>query len=70
MARTTIDIDIAACAEVMQRYGFATRQGAVNFALRKVAVEAASLDEARAMREVGWEGDLKAMRADRERFTD
>ena len=63
MARTTIDIDIAACAEVMQRYGFATRQGAVNFALRKVAVEAASLDEAHAMREVGWEGALATMRA-------
>ncbi len=63
MARTTIDIDNAACAEVMQRYGFATRQGAVDFALRKVAVEAASLDEASAMRGVGWEGDLATMRA-------
>ena len=64
MTRTTIDIDDAACAEVMRRYRLATREDAVNLALRTVAGEAASLDEARAMRGVGWEGDLDAMRGE------
>ena len=68
MTRTTIDIDDAACAEVMRRYRLATREDAVNFALRTMAGEAASLDEARAMRGSGWEGDLDAMRSDRRRL--
>ena len=62
MTRTTIDIDDAACAEVMRRYRLATREDAVNLALRTMAGEAASLDEARAMRGIGWEGDLDEMR--------
>ena len=62
MMRTTIDIDDDACAEVVRRYGLATKREAVNFALRTLAAERASLDEARAMRGAGWEGDLDAMR--------
>ena len=65
MARTNIDIDERACAEVIRRYRFATKREAVNFALRTVAAEPASLEEARALRGVGWEGDLEAMRATR-----
>lgn len=65
MARTTIDIDGAACAEVMRRYRLATSEDAVNFALRTLAGEAASLDEARAMQGSGWEGDLDGMRSGR-----
>ena len=65
MARTTIDIDDDACAEVMRRYRFATKQEATNFALRMLAAEAASLDDARAMRGSGWDGDLDAMRTNR-----
>ena len=68
MARTTIDIDDAACAEVMRWYRLATRQDAVNFALRTMAGEAASLDETRAMQGSGWEGDLDAMRGDERRL--
>lgn len=63
MSRTTLDIDDQACAEVMRRYGLATKSEAVNFALRSLASEPASLDEARAMRGSGWEGDLDAMRS-------
>ena len=63
MARITIDIDEKACAEVMRRYRLATESETVNFALRTLAGNAASLDEARAMRGIGWEGDLAAMRA-------
>ena len=65
MARTNIDIDEKACAEVIRRYRFATKREAVNFALRTVAAETASLEEARAMRGSGWGGDLDAMRSAR-----
>ena len=65
MARITIDIDDAACAEVMRRYKLTTAEEAVNFSLRTVAAEPASLEEARAMRGSGWDGDLDAMRATR-----
>ena len=63
MSRTNLDIDDEACAEVMRRYRFATKREAVNYALRTLAAEPASLDEARAMRGSGWDGDLDAMRS-------
>ncbi len=62
MARTNVDIDEQACAEVMRRYQLATKREAINFALRTVAAERASLEEARAMRGSGWEGDLDELR--------
>jgi Arc/MetJ family transcription regulator len=65
MARTNVDIDDAACAEVMRRYRLATKRDAINFALRTLAAEPASVDEARALRGIGWEGDLDAMRSHR-----
>ena len=65
MARTNIDIDDRAVAEVMARYRITTKREAVNFALRMVAAEPLSLDEARALRGTGWDGDLEAMRSDR-----
>ena len=64
MARTNIDIDEVACARVMRRYGLTSKREAVNFALREVAAEM-SLEQARAMRGSGWEGDLDEMRASR-----
>ena len=65
MARTNVDIDDMACAEVMQRYQLGTKRAAINFALRTLAAEPLSLDEARALRGTGWEGDLDEMRSDR-----
>ena len=65
MARTNIDIDDQACAEVMRRYSLATKREAVNFALRSLAAEPLSIDEARALRGAGWEGDLDLMRSSR-----
>ena len=67
MGRTNIDIDDGAIAEVMARYRIDTKRDAVNFALRTVAGESMSLDEARALRGIGWEGDLDAMRSNRVR---
>jgi Arc/MetJ family transcription regulator len=66
MARTNIDIDDEACEAVMQRYGLSTKRDAVNLALRQLAVEPLSLDEALATRGIGWEGDLAELRGDRD----
>ena len=63
MTRTNVDIDDQACAEVMQRYQLPTKREAINFALRTLEAEPASVDESRALRGVGWEGDLDAMRS-------
>ena len=62
MSRTNIDIDDAACAEVMRRYQFATKKEAVNFALQVLAAEPLSLKEAQDLRGSGWDGDLDDMR--------
>ena len=65
MARTNVDIDDEACAEVMRRYRLVTKRDAVNFALRTLAAEPLTVDEARSLRGTGWEGDLDAMRTSR-----
>ncbi len=65
MTRTNVDIDDRACAEVMRRYRLATKREAINLALRMLAAEIASVDEARSLRGIGWEGDLEAMRSNR-----
>ena len=65
MTRINIDIDEKACAEVMRCYRLATKGEAVNLALRMLAAETASIDEARSLRGIGWEGDLDAMRSNR-----
>ena len=63
MSRINVNVDDEACAEVMRRYRLATKQDAINFALRTLATERASVDEARALRGIGWKGDLEAMRS-------
>ncbi len=65
MTRINVDIDDQACAEVMRRYRLATKREAINLALRMLAAETASVDEARSLRGIGWEGDLDAMRSNR-----
>lgn len=65
MSRTNIDLDDEACHAVMERYQLRTKRDAVNFALRTLAAEPLSIDEARRLRGSGWEGDLDAMRASR-----
>ncbi|MDD9991903.1 MAG: type II toxin-antitoxin system VapB family antitoxin [Rhodospirillales bacterium] len=66
MARTNVDIDDAACAEVMRRYRLATKREAINYALRTLAAEPLGVDDARRLRGSGWEGDLDEMRTGRE----
>ena len=65
MTRSDIDIDDRACAEVMRRYQLSTKSEAVNFALRTLAAEPISVDQARALRGIGWEGDFDEMRSSR-----
>lgn len=65
MTRITVDIDDQACAEVMRRYRLATKREAINYALRTLAAEPLSLDEARALRGSGWTGELAGIRASR-----
>ncbi len=65
MSRTNVDIDDKACAEVMRRYRLTTKRDAINFALRTLAAETASVSEARELRGIGWDGDLAAMRSNR-----
>lgn len=65
MGRTNIDIDDELCARVMERFGLKTKREAVDLALRRLAAEPLALEEARALRGSGWEGDLEAMRESR-----
>ncbi len=65
MSRTNVNIDDRACAEIMRRYQLTTKRDAINFALRMLAAEPASVDEARGLRGSGWDGDLDSMRSDR-----
>ena len=65
MTRTNVDIDDQACAEVMRRYRLSTKRDAINFALRTLAAETLSVEDARALRGSGWDGDLDAMRSSR-----
>jgi len=65
MGRTNVDLDDDACRIVMERYHLVTKRDAVNFALRTVAAEPLDLDQARALRGSGWEGDLDRLRSDR-----
>ena len=65
MTRTNIDLDDAAVEAVMRRYHMSTKRDAVNFALRSLAAEPMSLEDALAMRGTGWDGDLDAIRQPR-----
>lgn len=65
MARTNIDLDDVNCEVVMRRYNLTSKKDAVNLALRLVASEGLSPQQARALRGAGWEGDLQALRASR-----
>lgn len=65
MSHTHVNIDDDACAEVMRRYHLTTKREAINFALRALAAEPLSIDEARRLRGSGWDGDLDELRSGR-----
>ncbi len=58
VARTNIDIDDELLALVMRRYGVHTKREAVELALRRLAGEPLTIEEALAMRGVGAIGEI------------
>jgi Arc/MetJ family transcription regulator len=63
MSRTNIDIDEELIARVMRRYQLPSKRAAVELALRRLAGEPMSREEALAMEGSGWSGDLDELRA-------
>jgi Arc/MetJ family transcription regulator len=63
MSRTNIDIDDELIEQVMRRYRLPSKRAAVELALRRLAGEPMSRDEALAMEGAGWSGDLDELRA-------
>ena len=63
MSRTNIDIDDELIERVMRRYRLPSKRAAVELALRRLAGEPMSRDEALAMEGAGWSGDLHELRA-------
>jgi Arc/MetJ family transcription regulator len=63
MGRTNIDIDDELIERVMRRYRLPSKRAAVDLALRRLAGEPMSREEALAMEGTGWSGDLEALRA-------
>ena len=62
MSRTNIEIDDMLMERAMRRYGLRTKREAVDLALRRLAGEPLSREEALAMEGSGWQGDLEEMR--------
>jgi Arc/MetJ family transcription regulator len=63
MSRTNIDIDDELIERVMRRYRLPSKRAAVELALRRLAGEPMSRDEALAMEGTGWSGNLAELRA-------
>jgi Arc/MetJ family transcription regulator len=63
MGRTNIEIDDELVERVMRRYRLPSKRAAVDLALRRLAGDPMSRDEALAMEGSGWAGDLGALRA-------
>ena len=63
MSRTNIDIDDELVERVMRRYRLPSKRAAVELALRRLAGEPMSREEALAMEGAGWSGDLETLRA-------
>jgi len=65
MSRTNIDLDDDLVAEVMRRFGVATKREAVHLALRRLVGTPLTPEFLLALEGVGWEGDLDQLRAHR-----
>lgn len=62
VGRTNIDIDDELVSKVMRRYGVASKRAAVDLALRRLAGEPLSRDEALALEGSGWDAELDDIR--------
>jgi Arc/MetJ family transcription regulator len=63
--RTRVEVDVKEelLDAVRERYRLPNRRAAIEFALRRVAVQPMSKEEALAMQGVGWEGDVERTRS-------
>ncbi len=62
MTRTNIDIDDVLVAEVMRRFDVTTKKDAVDLALRRLVGSPVSAEFLLGLGDMGWDGDLDAMR--------
>ncbi|HEV8164578.1 MAG TPA: type II toxin-antitoxin system VapB family antitoxin [Actinomycetota bacterium] len=62
MGRTNIEIDDELVERVMRRYRLPSKRAAVDLALRRLAGEPMSREEALAAEGSGWAGDLGVLR--------
>lgn len=62
LMRTNIEIDDELLRKAMRLHRLPSKREAVDFALRRLVEDPLSIEEARAMRGSGWEGDLDEMR--------
>ncbi len=65
--RTNIDIDDALLAEAMTATGLSTKKAAVEEALRALVRQSRRRRAIDDLAGLGWQGDLDALRQDRER---
>jgi Arc/MetJ family transcription regulator len=64
MARTTVDLDEQLVERAMQRYRLPTKTAAVNFALKALAGDPMTLQEALALEGTGWGPGPEVLRDD------
>ena len=65
MSRTNIDIDDDLVAQVMRRFGVATKKQAVDLALRRLVGVPLSREFLMSLEGIGWETDLADIRRER-----
>jgi len=65
MSRTNIDIDDELIAQVMRRYGVATKKQAVDLALRRLVGVPLSREFLLSLEGIGWDADLDDIRRER-----
>jgi Arc/MetJ family transcription regulator len=65
MSRTNIDIDDELVAQVMRRYGVATKKQAVDLALRRLVGVPLSREFLLSLEGIGWDVDLDDIRRER-----
>jgi Arc/MetJ family transcription regulator len=63
MSRTIVELNDALIAEVMRRYGMATKQEAVDLALRRLVGPPLRPEFLQSLKGVGWGGELDELRS-------
>jgi len=64
VTRTNIQLDDELVELAMRLYGARTKKETIDLALRRLVGAKLSTDQALALEESGWEGDLEALRDD------